>query len=81
MGKRLPIDPLYRVRARPLKMRESRRIKRHALQAFTRSTLYPLDAFEVERQRRQHLFLLDMAIYTVFGIIALCLILAALQVW
>lgn len=62
----------YRVRS--VNGKEVRRLRNVALPPVDRAALYPLDAFEHERQMRRELFLLDCALGVMWGIIVLCLI-------
>lgn len=79
MSNRLPIDPLYRVKAQHLTRKERKRIGRYTLNGFNRATYYPVDKFMIERHQRRELLILDMACAVMFVIIALCLIYAVVR--
>lgn len=79
MSKRLPIDPLYHVKARSLKRSEARRVQRNTLQPFNRATLWPVEAVRVEQHQRRVLAALDIAFFVVMLIVAVCLVAVVLR--
>lgn len=76
-------SPWFRpYREYPIKARDLRRIKRYTMKPFTRATLWPVETVAEERHQRRVIALLDILVYIVLAIIAVCFVLVIVRgVW